>query len=107
MLVYNLDNALISYLIDGDYQGYVRLHEKTCYKQMRGPHPTITDAINECNIIGSKCNGIQKVKCIDGTLKITKSPLKTLCVGKHQYTSNPNCNVTILAKGKNYCKMVV
>ena len=81
------------------YEGYKRLDNKKCYKQIVGPHPNLNDAMQKCNELETLCNGIQFVKCTGNHFRITKSLLDTPCSSEPQYMRNPNCDTIIYEKG--------
>ena len=104
--MYSILNSLykLFLIIDKKYEGYERLDDKKCYKQIIGPHPTLNDAMQKCNELEKHCNGIQFVKCTGNHFRITKSLLDTPCSSEPQYMRNPNCDIIIYEKGTTTIK---
>ena len=85
--------------VDKEYDGYVRLNGRECYKQIVGPHSSLEEAMKKCNELEKRCNGIQFVKCKGNHFRITKSLLQVPCTSKPEYIRNPNCDIIIYQKG--------
>ena len=80
------------------------METKKCYKQIKGPHETLDDAMKICDELGKGCNGIQYVRCKGNNFSITKSLFNIPCTSKPAYTRNPNCDIILYKKGIPYLK---